>query len=113
MNLRDTLTKENFFNRIMQKYPEACQVFCDWIDEYKQRANWNALFNAGAISRTGDTVAPKFHELPHEFQIGIWFTFITEKLCDYIEQPEHGAIFFDLEEDIERTFLSMQKILNP
>lgn len=39
------LNKENFFNAMAEKYPEAMQLFCDWIDAYKASINWVSVFN--------------------------------------------------------------------
>lgn len=71
----DILTKENFWNELHEKYPSQMKVFCDWIDEYKKRVNWEYIFShtnseytqyAGFSLRT-----PKFHEIPIAMQIGI------------------------------------------
>lgn len=41
----EPLTKENFWNGMMEKYPAAMQKFCKWIDEYKIREPWEQLFD--------------------------------------------------------------------
>ncbi len=76
--MKQNLTLENFWNDLHKNHPAAVQIFCDWIDNYKAENNWNVLFNAGAISRTGDTVAPKYHDLPYAMQLGIWIEFVDD-----------------------------------
>ena len=44
MKIKEILTKENFWNEMIQKYPKAMKIFCDWIDEYKKEVKWNDLF---------------------------------------------------------------------
>jgi len=110
MNLQATLTKEEFWNDLADKYPKALKSFCDWIDQYKQEVNWNMLFNAGAISRTGDTLAPKFHELPFAMQQGIWIEYAKEILSEHFEQPEY-SYGLDLERNIDTVFLALETIL--
>ena len=74
----ENLTKENFWNEMMQKYPLATKQFCDWIDEYKKQNNWNKLFNQGYNSFTGPIPAPKYHDLPLAMQTGIAIEFMQE-----------------------------------
>jgi len=81
----DSLTKENFWNDLYSKYPGDMQIFCDWIDEYKKRVDWKILFNSyvscgkwgGCEGHEPD--APKYHDLPKAFQIGIFMQFVAEK----------------------------------
>lgn len=80
---RDNLNKENFWDELYADYPEAVQVFCDWIDKYKAENNWDELFNGGLLlhpSHPSDiqTSSPKFHDLPHALQMGIWIQFVQE-----------------------------------
>jgi hypothetical protein len=44
MNIEQTLTKENFFNGMIEKYPKAMNHFCEWIDNYKKAVDWDGLF---------------------------------------------------------------------
>lgn len=72
----ESLTKENFFNNLKEKYPLAIEDFCIWMDKYKKENNWEELFNSGyedisKDSKTGFSKAPKFHDLPLAIQIGI------------------------------------------
>lgn len=70
----ENLNKDNFWNQLHERFPDAVNHFCKWIDEYKKEVNWNKLFNAGiqqALQCDGLTTAPKFHELPFEMQNGI------------------------------------------
>jgi len=64
----ESLTKENFWNDMDEKYPEAMKVFKRWLEEYKLNMQWAA---------TGDSI--KYHDLPIEMQIGIWLGFAREK----------------------------------
>lgn len=106
MKLNQTLTKENFWNAIFSDYPKACQIFCDWIDEYKKSVEWDAVFRANEIC-----IAPKFHEIPYEMQQGIWITFVVQTLPDFFEQPEY-QYSGDLEEDIKEVFAEIEKSIN-
>lgn len=114
MLLRKGLTKENFFNEMMEQFPNATKLFCDWIDEYKKMVNWNKLFNdtysQNNIKRASngeicsiDFSAPKFHELPYDIQAGIWIRFAHDTLEELFEQPEY-SYSGDLEEDIKTVF---------
>lgn len=112
MLLNKGLTKENFFNEMMEQYPNAMKLFCEWIDEYKKTINWNKLFN-DSYSRTNvqrasngeichiDFSAPKFHEIPYDMQVGIWIGFAM------FEQPEYSYCG-DLEEDIKTVFKEIE-----
>jgi hypothetical protein len=55
------LNKENFWNEVHAKYPDACQHFCKWIDDYKAEVGWDKIFAPGV----------KFHDVPIEIQNGI------------------------------------------
>ena len=77
----DNLTKENFFNALREKHPQAVEFFCRWIDEYKKSVNWNKLFNSDSDYQDANgknAPAPKFHELPFEMQNGIIARFELE-----------------------------------
>lgn len=99
MKLSSGLTKENFWNEIMNQYPNATKCFCDWIDEYKKAANWSQLFNESCHAAG----KPKFHDIPYDMQVGIWIKFATDKLNELFEQPEY-EYSGDLEEDIKTVF---------
>ena len=108
MNLTETLTKENFWNEINSTYPNACKLFCDWIDEYKAAVDWENVFNGGIIRVSHlITKSPKFHEIPYAMQQGIWIEFATEKLNEYFEQPEYQYVG-DLREDIKAVFTELE-----
>lgn len=72
-----SLTKENFWNDIQEKYPAEMDIFCQWIDKYKERVKWKELFNDNPFDHRCPE-APKFHEIPTEMQIGIFFAFTVE-----------------------------------
>jgi hypothetical protein len=73
----ENLNKTNYFTtEWLEKYPKASKLFCTWIDTYKARVNWDQLFYLNREVGTAD--APKFHDLPIEFQIGIIGKFCVE-----------------------------------
>lgn len=105
----NNLTKENFWNAMMEKYPTAMKLFCTFVDQYKKEVGWEKLFNATAppgsstkyiggtdpVKENAPIVihelfpAPKFHDLPLEMQMGIWDRFVQpltkETLAQVIE----------------------------
>jgi len=122
MNLEQTLTKENFFNEMMEKYPKATKHFCDWIDEYKKAVDWGKLFNKHyyqtIISRAAngeisgvEYSTPKFHDLPYAMQYGIWTEYCRQKLGDFFEQAEHYSSQIDLAEDIKNVFAETEELI--
>lgn len=76
MKLPNGLTKDNCFDELMQKYPKAMKIFCNWIDEYKKEVQWDNLF--GNYTATGDIGLDsiKFHDIPYDMQVGIWIRFL-------------------------------------
>lgn len=115
MNLPQTLTKENFFNQMMEKYPKATKGFCDWIDEYKKAVKWNELFQVDSPRNPKQAMTyptpPKFHDIPYAMQLGIWFEFCSQNLHKYFEQAEHPAEMFDLMEDIKEVFSEIEDLV--
>lgn len=77
------LNKENFWNEIETLYPDAFKLFSAWIDKYKEEVGWNKLFNSDSEYQNVEgknAPAPKFHELPFEFQKGVLARFDIECL---------------------------------
>jgi hypothetical protein len=122
MQLQETLTKENFWNEMMEKFPNAMKNFCSWIDDYKKAVNWDKLFNEhylqNNIRRAAngeicsiDFSTPKFHDLPYAMQYGIWVEYCRQTLHKYFEQPEHHSDFVDLEEDIKMVFAETNELI--
>lgn len=76
----ESLTKENFWNDLYAAYPSEMDVFCKWIDEYKKKVNWDALFinkwPNGVSKREPDI---KYHDLPIAMQLGIFAQFVAEQ----------------------------------
>lgn len=101
--IRKPLTKENFWNEMMEKYPNATKAFCDWIDEYKKAVGWGNLFNEGLPDTKGIfSEAPKFHDLPYAMQVGIWLEYVCNRGgCQY---EIENFFEFDLRTDIEGFF---------
>ena len=96
----ETLTKENFWDELYALYPSGTQVFCNWIDEYKAKVNWENLFNP-MFKESNDVqriyFSPKFHDLPYAIQLGIYIQFCVERGgCSY----EVDLLDFDLREEI-------------
>jgi hypothetical protein len=71
----ETLTKDNFWNSVMENYPDSVGAFCKWIDEYKASIYWD------------DWADIKFHHLPGPMQFGI--------LLHYFKQI--GGCYFELD----------------
>jgi hypothetical protein len=96
------LTKENFWNELQKKYPVEMKKFCDWVDEYKKRVEWETLFAVhvrGYKDYKGAT--PKFHEIPVAMQIGIFFQFTTE-----MSESDQGVHLFNIGEGHAPTSMS-------
>lgn len=77
----ESLTKENFWDTLYEKYKGEVQQFYDWIDEYKKRMNWNMLFNSQSDYQNANgknAPSPKYHELPIAMQWGIFQQFCAE-----------------------------------
>ncbi len=79
LSIENSLTKENFWNLLMEDCPDSVKAFCDWVDEYKKRVNWDSLFDGG---RT-DGKDIKFHDLPISLQIGVIVQFSIEKTTTF------------------------------
>jgi hypothetical protein len=80
MKITPNLSKENFWNDLFDKYPDAVKIFCKWIDKYKKRNKWNTLFNSDSDWQDvngKNAPAPKFHDLPYAMQIGILIEFLS------------------------------------
>lgn len=79
--MEDSLTKENFWNKLYEKYTGEVQQFCDWIDEYKKRVEWNLIFRERHGRDAEENVTyqkPKYHDLPIGMQIGIFIQYTQE-----------------------------------
>lgn len=87
--MKDTLTKENFWDEMEQKYPKAMEHFKEWLSTYKLEHDWDVLFKAGLCPHKledrepyfkGDNKypAPKYHELPIAMQFGIFLEWLQQ-----------------------------------
>ena len=74
----DSLTKENFWNELHAKYPQAVDKFCKWIDEYKKEVDWGHLILHFPHGHQKAGLPRKFHDLPFDIQIGILMRYIEE-----------------------------------
>lgn len=108
------LNKANYFDNMMQKYPKALEIFCQWIDRYKETINWNKLFNSDSEWQSSDgknAPAPKFHDLPYELQYGVLLRFFAEHGRLVLLPPsEAGEWFETIFASIERGTLGLSGI---
>jgi hypothetical protein len=74
-----SLTKENFWDELTNRWPGEMHRWCTWIDEYKKRVNWDKLFAPGI----------KFHDIPIGMQLGIFNDYTME--VDHRYQLVEGA----------------------
>lgn len=79
----ENLNKENFWNRLQKQYPDAVNLFCRWIDEYKAANGWDTFFKQGV----------KFHDIPFELQNGILARFDIE--CNNGIQSGRGSAVYE------------------
>jgi len=112
MKLKESLTKENFWNEMQEKFPKAMKVFCDWIDEYKKEVKWNKLFSYAEHDTDFPKPSPypafiKFHDIPYAMQLGIWIEFCKQQ--EFYIQSQVGN--FILEDSI-REYLNWKKFQN-
>jgi hypothetical protein len=108
--MNKTLTKENFWDAIMELYPKSTTLFCKWIDEYKEAVSWNKLFKANEDTIQIHSSTYKFHEIPYAMQQGIWIAFVDDNLEKYFEQPEY-TYSGDLVEDINKVFGEIEDLI--
>lgn len=101
------LTKENFWNELMEHYPSEMDRFCKWIDEYKKRVEWEYLISSDPHIPAGplnDRKALKYHQIPIAMQIGIFIQFRLENPSD-----DSTAIMVSFGDVIERLVLEWFK----
>lgn len=101
----ENLNKENFWNELYEKYPLGMKIFCDWIDEYKLKNNWDMLFfnNRKASPQSKcRSQSIKFHDIPLAMQIGIWIEFASE-LSGVHEWEIDDLSNYDWKADIQNT----------
>jgi hypothetical protein len=84
--MEENLNKENFWNELQIKYPDAMKIFCDWIDQYKNKVDWQKLFARRTFKISEEETSAeyenrisKFHEIPLAMQIGIWIEYVVER----------------------------------
>ena len=110
--MKDTLTKENFWNEMEQKYPKAMAHFKAWIDQYKTEHDWDTLFTGRAEPRNITEPAlyvPKYHELPIAMQFGIFTEYVAS-----LEKSKRSILYLKegflpaVREQIESAFVFME-----
>jgi hypothetical protein len=79
--MQSQLTKSNFWHAIEKDYPNAFKSFSKFIDDYKYKVAWRWLF--GMFNKT------KYHELPDEMQLGIFFRFACLKRNGCVIELHH------------------------
>lgn len=108
----ENLNKENFWNDLYEKYPDAMKVFCEWIDAYKIKNDWLFMFNIGRGYRTSKGEypnAPKFYDIPLAMQIGIWIEFVTEQYAGEFEWEIKDLTELDWRKEITDYLKDSQK----
>lgn len=78
MELPKALTAEQL-QGLKEKYPRSMEVFEKWLKEFGKLIKYGELFNDGYYIGGTYTKAPKFVELAHCFQLGIWIEFIRQQ----------------------------------
>jgi hypothetical protein len=109
----ETLTKENFWNEMEQKYPKAMAHFQNWIDEYKVANDWEYLFNANwnkepfsnYIGGPEVTVASKYHELPIAMQFGIFLEYVSASANSIRKKDMHLRLSLKVTGDYTSTIM--------
>jgi hypothetical protein len=107
-NPTDILTLENFWNEMKLKYPNAVKDWCDWVDDYKKKVDWNGLFHDGKFTEnTGIPVTTKVHELPIALQVGLFIQYRFD--CRF--HPGLFEINSDWKEQFRRFFHVREAII--
>ncbi len=90
------LTRQNFWNNILQKYPELYKIFIEWIAEYKARPECDFIFFPSYDSELfpeEQKLVEYFENVPIALQIGIFLQYVAEEkekfygIEYYIETP--------------------------
>jgi hypothetical protein len=75
----------------MFRFPKGVQLFCDWIDAYKEKHRWRELMPSA-----------KFHDLPLAIQTGLMELFFHETIGGNFsfldltfehQKQEYGVLF--------------------
>ncbi len=116
--MKETLTKENFWDAIEAQYPKAFKIFHDWLITYKEENDWGELFNEfGACSDNNysEVEAPKYHDLPIAMQYGIFCEF-SFNFCTSQGLSIAFIVPFDINkampEAVNVTFQALERIHN-
>lgn len=76
MKVNDSL-KQDFWIELEKQYPQGVKVFNEFLDEYKKSVNWQDLFR-DHLNSDAKFSSPKFYDLPHAMQLGIWLFFLDK-----------------------------------
>jgi hypothetical protein len=101
------LTRENFFDEMQQKYPQAAGRFSQWLEKYKDDGvNWKYFFSSREPARRSGPF--EFEKMPLPFQLGIFMQYIDESHKRMIvEDPYwHGLLDMSLFR-VPREFIEM------
>lgn len=112
----ENLNKKNIWNKLYKTCPKTMKKFCKWIDVYKKKYNWDDMFNAGCEtggwkfpnSKNGRTVAPKYHDLPLEMQVGILTKFFLEKKYNGSITISDGGGIKEAVSDVVKMFMQAE-----
>lgn len=100
--IMNTMTKENFWNEIEQRWPGEFIEFKEWIDEYKKQVQWESLFPI--LPREHHYTAIKFHHLPDAMQLGVFIQYTKETPHRFDFIIEEGDTFEKIIENIKEWF---------
>lgn len=112
----DSLTKEEFWNDLMEKYPAEMKEFCAWVDEYKKRVDWDDLFynHLAGARRNSYWMNIKYHHIPVAMQIGIFLQYVSESnKHDFPFLVKDSKSWELLIEDISWWFKSVNELDKP
>ena len=100
----ENINKVNFFNVMMEKYPDSTKQFCDWIDRYKKETHMDDWQKP--VYKELKSI--KFHDLPFEMQKGIIHRFVKETTNqDMINFTMEGCM-----KDLEKVLEHLQDKVN-
>ncbi len=106
----ESLTKENFWDAMDEKYPLAMKRFCEWIDRYKKEVEWDYLFfNKQQDELRGEPI--KYHHLPIAMQLGIFIDFVKWEEYLFVDVKWSNLINYEYRNFIINYLKESEKIL--
>lgn len=114
MKRTDVLTLKEFWRPLKEKYPDALEHYCHWIDQLKLDVYWKLIFGMNnypvkepRFEGQTETRHPKAHELPAFLQLGIFMQYVYE-----YEKVVNFPINEDWNVVIERYFKNKQWLID-